>query len=302
MTARFVVLGSGSSGNASLLHEGDYGVLVDCGLGYRQLAIRLGMAGFTWRSVQAVVLTHTHGDHWKESVLTVLARSNRPIYCHPSHAECLSRHSKAFAKLRAEGLVRLYEPGTWLPLTHELRARAFEVSHDAGPTFGWRFEGSNGLFGPGWAVGYAADLGCWDDDHAQALADVDLLAVEFNHDVKLQRTSGRPKQLIERVLSNVGHLSNDQAAELVKASRAISQHDCLRYVVGLHPSRDCNRAEIALEAARMAAGEVAAVHLATQHEPTPVFTVGARQYGTTPLARPRLRRRVKVTGPGMFDE
>jgi hypothetical protein len=64
-------------------------------------------------------------------------------------------------------------------------------------------------------VGYAADLGSWDDSLANAFTDVDLLALEFNHDVHMEKHSGRADALIERVLGDHGHLSNDQAADLV---------------------------------------------------------------------------------------
>ena len=64
MFPRFTVLASGSSGNSSLLEVDGFGLLLDIGLGPRQLASRLITSGRSWQNVQAVLLTHTHGDHW----------------------------------------------------------------------------------------------------------------------------------------------------------------------------------------------------------------------------------------------
>ena len=97
------------------------------------------------------------------------------------------------------------------------------------------------LFARPCALAYAADLGSWQDDVARRLADVDLLALEFNHDVYLQRSSGRSPRLIARCLGDHGHLSNVQAAALVRHVLTLSEPGRLRHVVQLHLSRDCNR-------------------------------------------------------------
>ncbi len=276
MTARFTALASGSAGNACLVQAGGVGVLLDFGLGPRTLAGRMLARGLSWRNVHAALLTHTHGDHWHEATLAHLGRLGTTLHCHASHADSLAQQSDAFNALYLTGRVRTYDAGRAVDLAPGLTALPLPVSHDGGETFGFRFEGGHGLFGPGWAVGYAADLGCWDGDLARALADVDLLALEFNHDEHLQRTSGRPQHLIRRVLGDRGHLSNRQAQDLLTQVLGESLHTCPRHVVPLHLSRDCNRPELALTAARAAltaAGRPAAVTIAPQREPGPTITV-----------------------------
>ncbi len=76
---------------------------------------------------------------------------------------------------------------------------------------------------------------------AESLTDVDVLGVEFNHDVALQKSSPRPEFLIARNLSDEGHLSNRQGAELVQAVLARSRDGALRHVVLLHLSEQCNQ-------------------------------------------------------------
>jgi hypothetical protein len=79
---------------------------------------------------------------------------------------------------------------------------------------------------------------------------VDLLAVEFNHDEEMERSSGRSPHLIARVLGDEGHLSNHQAAGLLRAVLARTPNGRLRHVVQLHLSRECNRPALARAAAQ----------------------------------------------------
>ena len=188
MTARFTALASGSAGNACLIEDNGCGVLVDFGLGPRTLAGRMAARGLSWRNVDFVLLTHTHSDHWRETTLVHLSRLSIRLGCHAGHAELLSSQSDGFNALYAAGLVDCYSTDRAIDLGPGLTGLPLPVEHDAGETFGFRFEGGRGLFGPSWALGYAADLGCWDNELARSLADVDLLALEFNHDEHLQRT------------------------------------------------------------------------------------------------------------------
>jgi phosphoribosyl 1,2-cyclic phosphodiesterase len=278
MTARFTVLASGSTGNASLLQSDGLGVLVDFGLGPRVLAARLAARGLTWQNVTSVLLTHTHSDHWNEATLTYLHRLRIPLYCHPAHGDHLVRQSRAFVAHHSAGLVQSYEAGRTLCLGHEVRLWALPISHDAGATFGIRVEGGKSLFGPTWAIGYAADLGCWDAELAAALSDVDLLALEFNHDEQMQITSGRPFILIRRVLSDEGHLSNRQAGDLLRAVLKATGRDTIRHVVPLHLSQQCNRPHLARAEAEAAIGDCGAnstVSLSSAGAPTPTFAIGS---------------------------
>src|SRR5438874_2355413 len=84
-----LALASGSAGNASLVEADDFGLLLDAGLGPRVLASRLADAGASWSSVHAVVITHTHSDHWDDATLTQLWKRRIPLHCHASHRPSL---------------------------------------------------------------------------------------------------------------------------------------------------------------------------------------------------------------------
>jgi len=301
MSARFTVLASGSAGNASLLQVGDFGLLIDFGLGSRTLGKRLAARGFSWHSVSAVLLTHTHSDHWNETSLAMIANHGAPVYCHDDHAEELAVVSSGFARAHEAGRIHRYVPGQWQVVGPGLRVLPIDVSHDCDATCGFRIEGPEGLFGASWAIGYIADLGTWNPELALAFADVDLLALEFNHDETMQRTSGRPRMLIDRVLGDYGHLSNRQAKAFVHACREASALQCLRYLVTLHRSQQCNTSELVQEAAREIIGEACIeIIQAEQHEPTRTLVIGQTLFEAP--AYQRTSRRTRAVTNGFFDE
>jgi len=271
MALGLTVLGSGSSGNATLLEADGCSLLIDAGLGPRQIATRLATVGVSWPRIQAVLLTHTHGDHWNDRVFAHLLRLRIPVWCHAEHLAMLRTHSTCFAAMHRAKLFRTYEPDREFSITALLRCRPLSVRHDSGATFGFRFDGTANLFSPAWSLGHVSDLGCWDEALAQALAEVDLLALEFNHDVDLQLASGRSAPLIERVLSDDGHLSNEQAADLAAAVIRKSSPGRLTRLVQLHLSRQCNRPDLARRAAMQAlekSGARAEIHTAEQDSPS----------------------------------
>ncbi len=262
MTARFTVLASGSRGNAALLQVDDFGLLIDCGLHPQVLTARLAAVGASWRSVQAVILTHTHGDHWNDRMLADLRSRRIPLWAHPDHLAHLATVAPSYATLDRAGLTRSYSADRSHELAPGLVVRPLRVSHDSQPTFAFRIDGHNSpqapnsatapADGPAWSLGYASDLGCWTADLVEAFAGVDVLAVEFNHDVALERASSRPKLLVQRVLGDQGHLSNDQAAAFTAAVAARSARGLPAHLVQLHLSRECNRPELAAAAGHAA--------------------------------------------------
>ncbi|HWE38674.1 MAG TPA: MBL fold metallo-hydrolase [Isosphaeraceae bacterium] len=279
MAVRFAVLASGSGGNAAVVEAGGAGVLIDLGLGPRALAKRLASVGGSWETLGAAVLTHTHGDHVRDATLAEMARRGVALYCHEGHRRTLG-WSAGFATLDRGGLVRHYDERPFL-LPTGARVEPVELSHDGGPTFGFRVEAAASRRGRASAIGYVADTGCWSEPMADALADVDLLGVEFNHDVPMQLRSGRSPHLIRRNLGDGGHLSNEQGAGLVAAVLGRSRPGTVKHVVLLHLSRQCNRPALALKVARGAlleAGWRSTVHAAEQHAATPdVSVVAARR-------------------------
>jgi Beta-lactamase superfamily domain len=289
MQVQFHVLASGSAGNACVLDVGGFGVLIDFGLPPRLLEPRLRKARLSWNRIDAVVLTHTHGDHWRPATLTQLARRRVPIYCHAEHVKAIDGGRRAFAALSAAGLIRYYEPGERVALHPKCQCVPIAVDHDDPMTCGFRFDGV--LRGTPWAVAYAADLGSWRPALAKHFADVDLLALEFNHDVPMQLGSGRHPLLIRRVLGDNGHLSNEQAAALLSAIVKTSAPGRLTDLVQLHLSQDCNRADLAEAAARQVLerlGVEMAVHTTDRRRVGPSIAIGPARAQTRKHVQPLL--------------
>jgi phosphoribosyl 1,2-cyclic phosphodiesterase len=249
MTGRFTVLASGSSGNAALLETEGFGLLIDCGLQPRMLTGRLQEIQSGWDKIHAVILTHTHGDHWKDHTLAEFRSRKIPLYAHAAQLEELATCSELYEPLRHAKLLRSYSHTSQLELTAGLKLRPIRVSHDADPTFAFRIDCLDRA-GLAWSIGYASDLGCGSAELIEAFAGVDVLALEYNHELELERRSRRPQFLIDRVLSNRGHLSNCQAAELTTAIAARSGVGYPGHLVQLHLSKECNRPELASVAGR----------------------------------------------------
>ncbi|MFO0879281.1 MAG: MBL fold metallo-hydrolase [Gemmataceae bacterium] len=290
MTLRYTALASGSRGNSSLVQVSGTSLLIDAGLPLQELEKRCLLAGKSLAPVQAILLTHTHSDHWNDGLLGWLCRERKPLFCHPSHHSVLARFSRHFDKLHTTGLLRSFEPGTPFEIAPGVTGLAVPVRHDGGETFGFRIDGPRDLFGQGQALAHLSDLGTWDDDLAESMAEVDLLAVEFNHDLILERQSTRPAFLVARVLSDEGHLSNDQAARFLQRVLSRTTPGRLRHVVQLHLSEDCNRPALARKAAS---------DILREHE-FQVQIQTAEQYrpGRTLHLNPGLaRRRVVGTAP-----
>ncbi len=296
MPVQFAVLASGSQGNATLIQTGGAGILLDLGLGPRALAQRLESVGASWGQVALALLTHTHGDHIDNATMRLMARKQVSLYCHEGHRVELAGLS-GFQALDGAGLVRHYDERPFLAPAG-MQVEPVELRHDGAPTFGFRIEVKPGRGCRPVSLGYMADTGSWSEAMADTFRDVDLLGVEFNHDVQMQKTSRRAPDLIARNLGDWGHLSNEQGADFVTAVLDRSRPSTVRQLVLLHLSQQCNRPTLALRTARAAVrgkGRRVNIHAALQAPAHPNVWV-------EPSRRSGLARRVVDVEGGMADE
>ena len=193
MPARFSLLASGSSGNCAFLKADGFGLLIDAGLGPRFIASRLAAVGASWNDVHAVLLTHTHTDHWKDLTFAELRQRRIPFYCSPQHHVVLARYG---------GLLR---PTRWPPASFARSSRgARSPSVRASPPGRSRCRttrsrrsrtGSTARRGCSPRSGRSATRptsGVARPDLIEAFADVTALAIEFNHCERMEQMSGRP--------------------------------------------------------------------------------------------------------------
>lgn len=267
---------SGSRGNCTLLRHNEQTLLVDFGIAPGRLLTHLHEAAIAHESLSAVFLTHTHGDHFNKASLNFLLERAIPIYAHIDHIPALEESNReAFANLRSQKLIRPYTRNCFQPFAN-LQVLPIPVSHDAEATHGFVFHYLNGAV----RIGYLTDAGFTGDDHHYDLANCDLLAVEFNHDVELQQASERPEYLINRVIGNRGHLSNEQAATAIAAIMQSPNQRPLRHLALMHLSTDCNTPALAIAAAQNAIAQQ------QTHAPTIVVTKQETYVGSVSLPIP----------------
>ena len=260
---RFSVLGSGSGGNSAVLCAGGTTVLIDAGLSARQLVLRLETCGIDADDLDAVILTHEHGDH--TCGLDVFCRKRRlPIYGTAHTCELVRE------KMRSEVSWKVFDAGSDFRVG-ELAVQSFSVPHDAVDPVGFVLSSASASLGLLSDVGHVTGVA---KDH---LRDVDALFVEANYDeVMLQNDTRRPWATKQRISSRHGHLSNDQAADLI----AEVATERLRRVFLGHLSSDCNCPEVAAavvaEKLRKRGHTGVEVGCAKQREPLPMCDVGCR--------------------------
>jgi phosphoribosyl 1,2-cyclic phosphodiesterase len=276
-----------------------FGLLIDCGLHPRTLSSRLAAVGVSWEKLHAVILTHTHGDHWKDLCFEQFRNRRIPLYAHTAHLDHLSIVAPSFAALHAASLTRSYRDTQVIDVVRGLTCRAVEVSHDSDPTFAFRLDYRDGD-NAAWSIGYASDLGCGSGELVDAFTGVDVLALEYNHDEKMERASSRPAYLVQRVLGDRGHLSNRQAADLTRTIAANGGNRLPHHLVQLHLSKDCNHPHLAESAGRNALADVnPAVSVITAKQDMVARTIFLNQPRDTgsPTSEPPARVHVPTFPP-----
>ena len=225
ISVRLTVLGSGSGGNSTLLEQRHRGVLIDVGLSYRQVTRRLEQVGFDPAGVEAIVITHAHGDHTRGAEL-FSRRHGVPVYMTETvRADWGDVDLAAWRPLRTDRTRRVCG----------LRFGTVTVPHDASETVAFRIETDAG------AIGFATDVGVMTPALIERFRDCRVLVVESNHATELLRVSPYDRATRARIGSARGHLSNESLAEFVRNHLGKSVH-C---IVLVHLSRVNNLPELA---------------------------------------------------------
>lgn len=255
MAVRVVPLGSGSSGNATLVEMGPTRLLVDCGLSARDLEGRLAAVGVGPRQLAGVLISHEHHDHAR-GLERFSKRHRLPVFATWEALEALDlspAHLGAWAP---------FEPGASFD-AGGVRVEPFPVPHDARNPVGFVLEGE------GIRVGIATDLGHVTTLVVERLRRCHLLVVESNHDDRMLVEGPYPWALKQRVGGNLGHLSNAESADLL--FRAAGE-EC-RGVVLAHLSEKNNTAALARASASLALSSAGrarvAMRIAERRRPTP---------------------------------
>jgi phosphoribosyl 1,2-cyclic phosphodiesterase len=254
MSITFQLLGSGSSGNVGLISTevspGDrFDVLLDAGLPWSHCQKRA-----TGLRPRALLLTHEHSDHIRYAK-DISKTLSLPIYTTAGTA--------LYEELRGCD-IRPMLPGKVYHIG-PIEVRPFAIPHDAREPVGYVFRAKGAV------LGWATDLGEVTPTVREALSGCDGLVIEFNHDPDLLWNGKYPWPVKKRVGGNLGHLSNQQAQELLAH---VCGQNRVKTVVLAHLSESNNTPELALAAAKRAIGTRSVfVHTANPKQATGPFTV-----------------------------
>ena len=235
---RFRSLGSGSTGNATLIEamgSRPWRLLVDCGLGIRQLQARLNEAGLQADDLDSIFITHEHGDHIGCARQLAL-RYRIPVW--------MSRGT--YAAIGApdfDNLLNLAQDGSPID-AGGLQITPFTVPHDAREPL--QLSCTDGAV----KLGILTDLGHATPHVLTHLQGCHAMLLECNHDEDMLEQSAYPQFLKRRVGGDYGHLSNSAAAAIASAV----SHGGLQHVVAAHLSLQNNHPALAQAAMATALG------------------------------------------------
>jgi phosphoribosyl 1,2-cyclic phosphodiesterase len=269
---KLTVLGSGSTGNAVLIVAGNTRVLVDAGLSAKEIVRRLALVGEDVHSLDAVLVTHEHCDH--SGGLRVLLRSvDCPVYisaktldayvserANVSNEEPRRRSSALRDRVEQIESSRDFRIG-------EIDFHPFTIPHDAVDNFGFTATHQ------GVKIATLMDFGHITTLVSERLRGCAAIVMESNHSRDmLKACDSYPWELKQRILSRLGHLSNEDVADWLKDGF----DGCARYIVLAHLSQRANNPYLAKISAEVALQERAPlfpseteISLSFPKEPTP---------------------------------
>lgn len=234
----FCPLASGSRGNCNFVGTAQTKLLIDAGLSAKLTGQRLAQIGIDLADIDAIVITHDHGDHIA-GLKGLAKRLSIPVVCNLETAKGISLFLGDPLQCKIFRTGEPFEIGDFL-------FRPFSVQHDTGDPVGFVIEVHVGQTPV--RIGVCTDLGFVTSLVVEHLKHCCCLFLESNHDPELVNLSLRPTIYKQRVLGRMGHLSNGECGHLLSQVA----HDKLQRVYLAHLSEECNREELAQETANVA--------------------------------------------------
>ena len=228
------VLASGSGGNSTVVSSSRTRLLIDCGLSCKETCKRLHASGIDPRSLTGILITHEHADHVGGLHVTAKKLGVPVFMTGATHGAWQQTFTdSAGNRVRAERL-ELFEAGRRFEVG-DIGVLPFTIPHDAADPVGFTFTAE------GIKLGYVTDLGYLPASVREHLRGCDGLMIESNHDLEMLRVGPYPWAVKQRVMSRVGHLSNEAAAGFLE-----DDYDGqAAYVILAHLSESNNLPELA---------------------------------------------------------
>ena len=229
---QFFSLASGSSGNAVYIGHNDGGLLIDAGISAKKLEGFLLSKLIRPETLYGILITHEHSDHIG-GLPVFLKHYPVPVFATAKTLSCI-RRMNGMDRVNPELLCEIPKEGE-LSFPGIL-VKVCGISHDAKDPVAFSFETE------GHKIAMATDLGCITPQIVRHLSGAEVLYLESNYDRYMLLAGPYPYSLKQRIMSDVGHLSNEDSARLV--SHVV--HEKLRYIVLAHLSKENNVPDLAL--------------------------------------------------------
>ena len=237
------VLASGSRGNTAVVESSQARILVDVGISCRETFKRMKAVEMDPRSISAVLISHEHTDHVC-GLATLAKKLDVPVFmtgaAHQAWARSLRDDAGELPKIAK---LEVFSSGRSFQIA-DITVTPFTIPHDAADPVGFTFRAEGAKIAIATDIGYVPASVC---DH---LRKCDVLMIESNHDLEMLRVGPYPWSVKQRVMSRVGHLSNESLAQFF----AKDYDGGASYIVLAHLSEQNNHPEVARRAAETALG------------------------------------------------
>ncbi|MDO5564468.1 MAG: MBL fold metallo-hydrolase [Eubacteriales bacterium] len=243
---KFVSIGSGSSGNTTFLQYKKTNILIDCGLPIRRIEDGLNEYDCSIKNIDAILITHEHYDHIM-SLSSILKKYDIKIFANKKTLKNIynyyGENKKKFDPIVQDKILNnsniLHDDS--MHKIKDITFFPFKTHHDV-PSICYTF-----ILGNKIKVGILTDTGFVDDYILQKLSGLNALLLESNYDENLLINSEKyPDFLKQRILSNKGHLANEDAAKIIMKINSSE----LKIVALGHTSKETNTYEIAYDTVR----------------------------------------------------
>lgn len=230
-------IASGSSGNCICIGSDSCHVLIDAGISGKRIEEGLNTIHLKTADMAAILVTHEHMDHI--AGLGVLARRYKlPIYATEGTIQAILNTSSV-GKIESS-LFHVIQPEVLFSIG-DLLIEPIAISHDAADPVVYKIKNKEK------AVAVVTDLGTYDDKLVQKLQHLDVLFLEANHDERMLLAGNYPYLLKQRILGEMGHLSNERSGQLLGKLL----HERLKQVMLGHLSKENNLPQLAYETVRL---------------------------------------------------
>ena len=234
---KVIILASGSKGNCTYIETENTKILIDAGLSYNKLKERLLSFDILLDTIDAILITHEHIDHTMH-LAQIKKRTKAKVYINESSYYNLP---KTVSVNMSEHNVFFINPESKYNIG-DIYFVPISLFHDTKSIYGYLFKIQKTN------VAYITDTGHILPKYYALLKKMNVLILESNHDVEMLLNSNRDYRLKQRILSNNGHLSNEQCETILKEILTTNT----KYLVLAHLSEECNTEELALKHATSA--------------------------------------------------